>query len=286
MAKISSSVLGSLNKLFSKTANLELNKQLPKSARLPTGMAAFDDWLGGGLPRGRLIELYGMESSGKSTLAIELARRAQKEGEHVVYIDWEISFESDYAESMGLDLSPERFLLVRPRSMEAGFGVAADMMRQLGGGFFIFDSLAAANPADTTDALFDREGKKQAKGSHSVAVSACLRAMNNFLGQSGAIALIINQIRTSLQGFKPTQTTPGGYALKFYAAQRWRIRRTKQIERNFKGKLVKIWEAEMTMTKTKTSSTEREVITLWIVPGMGVRVAAARKSLESRKSVV
>lgn len=257
-------------------------------SHLSLGMPELDAWMGGGLPRGRLIELFGLESSGKSTLALELGARVQKAGEHVVWIDYENSWgDGGYAKGIGLDVSEDRCVVVRPRTLEQGFSVAAEIMTKIGGGLYVFDSLAAATPAAIVDSLIEHvpKNKKEAKGQHALAVSLAVQGLNNYLGQSGGVAIVINQIRTQLstggaEGWRVGTTTPGGYALKFYAAMRWKLRRTERVEKDLNGKVIHAWKTEMTMVKSKVSLTEKEQIDLWVIPCIGARVRIPRKAID------
>lgn len=283
---IDDSVLQALHKRFGVSV---VNTADFEGWRVSTGFPELDEWMGGGLPRGRIIELYGMESTGKSTFALELAKRVQQSGEHVVWDDSEWSFDEQYAQSIGLDLSPDKFLLLRPRTMEESFDMVRTLCLKAPGGFYVKDSLAASPPKSVLENL-DKDPEKRSAdrlGDHSLAVSNMLRAIGQDIGQSGAIFLIINQVRTKMQkggpgGMLVSQTTTGGNALKFYAAMRWKIARLKQISRTHPRtqEQILVWECALHMTKTKVSKTEGQEIKIWIVPEFGVRVAKARQQIK------
>lgn len=261
----------------------------PDRFRLTTGLQELDDWMGGGLPRGKIIELYGMESSGKSTLAIEIGKRLQfTHGEHIVWIDSEWAFEEDYAHSIGMSTDPDYFILARPRTIEESFQIAREIMAKTPGGLYVIDSLAAVPPRSDVKALESDKGELSDKiGSHSLAISRALQVIGQDIGQSGAILLIINQVRTKMTkggpgGMTISQTTPGGHAPKFYAAMRWKISRARKIKKTLpsQGREVDVWECTLTMTKTKVSDTEGQELKIWVVPTIGCRVAKSRTQLK------
>lgn len=279
MGNITGNVLKELSKRFGAHA-IESGLTAP---RIPTQMTELDVWMGGGLPRGRMIELFGKESTGKSTLALELAKRVQSQaGEHVCWIDYEWSFEQGYAESIGVSFEKSQLLVARPNSIEDGFEVMRALMQQVPGGLYIIDSLAAGEPIGELDRTTDKIG------SHSAAVSSSIRKINQPLGQSGAVLLIINQLRTQMTkggpgGMQVSRTTTGGFALKFYAAMRWSITKEKKIMKQIKGKPTPVWTANLKMVKTKVSKTEGESVGIWVVPCFGCRVSKARTPIEQKK---
>jgi len=201
---------------------------------IPTGSILLDVALGiGGFPRGRLIELYGAPSSGKSTLALSTAAQAQKMGGHVLYLDHEHAFDPTYAEVIGVDLSEDKWTLAQPSTAEEGLGIAEMFIENKMAILVIGDSLAAMVP------------KKQLEGEIGdiyVAIKArlmstTLERLTPKISKAGAVFLFINHTReiiNTMPGRTKKKTTPGGTALKFYSSIRVEVIPIESI----KGKVV------------------------------------------------
>ncbi|MCH7494030.1 recombinase RecA [bacterium] len=192
---------------------------------IPTGSLKLDSVLGvGGIPRGRMIELYGPESSGKTTLALHIVAQAQAMGLKVLYVDAENALEPKYMKALGVDI--DNLLITQPDSMEDGLGIADMMLRSGTLGLVVFDSLAAMVPR----AELEGEIGDQTVGLQARLMSQTLRRLSNTVARSNAAVIFINQIRMKIGVmFGNPETTPGGRALKFYASVRLDIRRIKAI---------------------------------------------------------
>lgn len=246
---------------------------------IPTGIEEFDRLMGGGIPKGRVLELYGSPSAGKSTFMLWLSKQMQKAGEHVVWMDFENAFTQEYAEAMGVTMG-DSFAVLHPDNMEQGFDQMLDMMTSVGGGIYVIDSLAAAQPKPPKEPKTRPAGLEKAKrpiGRFSAALGQCMQIVNNPIMQYGATLVVINQVRVDLsKQFLVTETTPGGHVLKHYASHRVRLRRLKREERTIREREIKVNTVEVWMRKTKLSQTEGEKMELWIVPGFGVRTPPSK----------
>lgn len=181
--------------------------------RLSTGDAALDGVLGGGLPEGRLVELYGPPGCGKTALALRLAAAAQRQGA-VAWVDAEGAFEATRAAAFGLDL--ERLVVARPRDGEQALQLAEALMRSRSCALLVVDSVAALLPrAELKVALGEAAPGLQAR-----MLSLGLRRVVHAGLASGCVALLLNQTRLALDGPRPEAVSAGGSALRFYAALR------------------------------------------------------------------
>jgi len=194
---------------------------------LPTGCPAIDIATGcGGLPRGRIVEIFGPEASGKTTLCLTAIAEAQKRGEKAVYIDAEQALNPAFAKVIGVDL--EQLLLVQPDSAEQALQIATECIRS---GFFsivAIDSVPAMVPeeereADMSDNNIARRARLMSKFIMNVGVD---------LRKTNTILILINQIRQKIggTGYGPSEVTPGGLAIKFQASMRFDIRRVGYIK--------------------------------------------------------
>lgn len=238
-----------------------------------TGVSELDELMGGGLPKGRIVELYGPESAGKSTMALVFARHAREAGLHVVWLDYENAFTQPYADAMGLP-EGEDLIVLKPATMLQGFDMMMEVMQTTPGGLFVLDSLAAASVIEQKDAKDGLEKGKRPVGKFSATLSECMRAFNPVISQYGAILLIINQVRTEFKGaFIVGETTPGGHVLKHYASHRVRMIRRKRFCKKKGDKEIWVNLVELSIKKTKLSLHEGQKINLWVVPGYGVKIA-------------
>jgi recombination protein RecA len=182
-----------------------------------------DQALGGkGLPRGRVIELYGPESSGKSTLAMSVVAQAQKNGGFAVFIDAEHAFDPEYAVNLGIDLSGDRFLLSQPSSGEEGLDICERFVKSNAVDVVVIDSVAALVPnAELKGEIGDTFVGVQAR-----MMSQALRRLTTSIGKTDCVVIFINQLREKIGVmFGNPETTPGGRALKFYSSIRLDVRR-------------------------------------------------------------
>ena len=190
---------------------------------IATGSLSLDEALGGkGLPRGRVVELYGPESSGKSTLALSVIAQAQKEGGFALYVDAEHAFDPDYAKKCGVDLSGEKFMLAQPSTGEEGLDISEHFIKSGAVDVVVIDSVAALVPkAEMAGEIGDSFVGVQAR-----MMSQALRRLTTVIGKTRAVVIFINQLREKIGVmFGNPETTPGGRALKFYSSIRMDVRR-------------------------------------------------------------
>lgn len=194
---------------------------------IPTGSFSLDMALGvGGLPRGRVVEIYGPESSGKTTLALHAIAEAQKKGGRVAFIDAEHALDPEYARRIGVKVKD--ILISQPTSGEEALNIMEDMVKSGVIDIVVVDSVAALTPRE------ELEGEMGDKhiGLQARLMSQALRKITAAASNSGTIIIFINQIRMKIGVmFGNPETTPGGRALKFYASVRLEIRRKAQIKR-------------------------------------------------------
>ena len=193
---------------------------------IPTGALALDIALGiGGLPRGRITEIYGPESSGKSTLAMHVVAEAQRNGGICAYIDAEHAMDPVYARAIGVDV--DELLISQPDTGEQALEIADMLIRSGALDVVVIDSVAALTPrAEIEGEMGDSHVGLQAR-----LMSQALRKLTANLSKSNTIAIFINQLREKIGVlFGSPETTPGGRALKFYSSVRLDIRRIESIK--------------------------------------------------------
>ena len=193
---------------------------------IPSGSVALDHALGiGGYPRGRIIEIYGPESSGKTTLAIHAIAEAQKQGGIAAMIDAEHAFDRTYAQALGVNL--ETLLISQPDNGEQALEIADNLIRSGAIDIVVIDSVAALTPkAEIEGEMGDNKVGLQAR-----LMSQAPRKLTANISKTGTCCIFINQLREKIGiMFGNPETTTGGNALKFYASVRLDIRRTTQIK--------------------------------------------------------
>lgn len=194
---------------------------------VPTGSIGLDDALGiGGLPRGRIIEIYGPESSGKTTLSLHAVAEAQKGGGICAFIDAEHALDPEYAKKLGVKL--EELLISQPDNGEQALEIVESLVRSGKIDVIVIDSVAALTPRD------EIEGEMGAMhvGKQARLMSQALRKLTGVVAKSKTVVIFINQIRMQIGVmFGNPETTPGGKALKFYTSVRLDIRRIAQIKK-------------------------------------------------------
>ena len=193
---------------------------------IPSGSIALDAALGiGGYPRGRVIEIYGPESSGKTTLAIHAIAQAQKQGGIAAIIDAEHAFDRTYAKNLGVDL--ETLLISQPDNGEQALEIADNLIRSGAIDIIVIDSVAALTPkAEIEGEMGDSKMGLQAR-----LMSQALRKLTANISKTNTCCIFINQLRDKIGVmFGNPETTTGGNALKFYASVRVDVRRTTQIK--------------------------------------------------------
>ena len=193
---------------------------------IPSGSLALDDALGvGGYPKGRIVEIYGPESSGKTTVALHAVAEVQKRGGTAAYIDAENAMDPAYATNLGVDI--DSLLLSQPDTGEEGLAIADALVSSGAIDLVVIDSVAALVPK----AEIDGEMGDAHVGLQARMMSQALRKLSGTINKTKTIALFINQIREKVGVmFGNPETTPGGRALKFYSTIRLEVRRAEQIK--------------------------------------------------------
>ena len=196
-------------------------------AAIPTGSIGLDNALGiGGLPRGRVIEIYGPESSGKTTLALHAVAEAQKKGGICAFVDAEHAMDPVYSKKLGVKI--DELLISQPDTGEQALEIVESLVRSGKIDIVVIDSVAALTPKD------EIEGEMGAYhvGKQARLMSQALRKLTGIVAKSKTIVIFINQIRMKIGVmFGNPETTPGGNALKFYSSVRLDIRRIAQIKK-------------------------------------------------------
>ncbi|MBQ9819504.1 MAG: recombinase RecA [Bacteroidales bacterium] len=193
---------------------------------IPSGSVALDHALGiGGYPRGRIIEIYGPESSGKTTLAIHAIAQAQKQGGIAAMVDEEHAFDRSYAKALGVNL--ETLLISQPDNGEQALEIADNLIRSGAVDIVVIDSVAALTPkAEIEGEMGDNKVGLQAR-----LMSQALRKLTANISKTNTCCIFINQLREKIGiMFGNPETTTGGNALKFYASVRIDVRRTTQLK--------------------------------------------------------
>lgn len=194
---------------------------------IPSGSIGLDDALGiGGYPRGRIIEIYGPESSGKTTLSLHAVAEAQKDGGVCAFIDAEHALDPEYARKLGVKL--DELLISQPDNGEQALEIVESLVRSGQIDVIVIDSVAALTPRD------EIEGEMGAMhvGKQARLMSQALRKLTGVVAKSKTVVIFINQIRMQIGVmFGNPETTPGGKALKFYTSVRLDIRRIAQIKK-------------------------------------------------------
>ena len=216
-----------IEKSYGRGAIMKLgDDSVEEVAVIPTGSIALNAALGvGGYPRGRVIEIYGPESSGKTTLAIHAIAEAQKEGGIAAIIDAEHAFDRFYAEKLGVDV--ENLWISQPDSGEQALEIADQLIRSSAVDIVVIDSVAALTPkAELEGDMGDSKMGLQAR-----LMSQALRKLTATISKTNTTCIFINQLRDKIGVmFGNPETTTGGNALKFYASVRLDIRRVSQLK--------------------------------------------------------
>lgn len=219
--------LKKIEKNFGKGAVMRMGEKVDTQiSTVPTGSLALDAALGvGGYPRGRIIEVYGPESSGKTTVALHAVAEVQKRGGTAAYIDAENAMDPAYAEALGVDI--DSLILSQPNTGEEGLQIADTLISSGAIDIVVVDSVAALVPrAEIEGEMGDSHVGLQAR-----LMSQALRKLSGTISKTKTIAVFINQIREKVGVmFGNPETTPGGRALKFYSTIRLEVRRAEQIK--------------------------------------------------------
>jgi len=219
--------LAQIDKQFGKGSVMRLGERpVIQTAVIPTGSIALDVALGvGGLPRGRVIEVYGPESSGKTTVALHAVANAQRNGGIAAFIDAEHALDPEYAKALGVDT--DALLVSQPDTGEQALEIADMLIRSGALDVIVIDSVAALVPrAEIEGEMGDSHVGLQAR-----LMSQALRKITGILNNSGTTAIFINQLREKIGVmFGSPETTTGGRALKFYASVRLDVRRIESLK--------------------------------------------------------
>lgn len=219
--------MGQIEKQFGKGSVMKLGEDSVLNVdSIPTGCLDLDIGLGiGGVPRGRIIEIYGPESSGKTTVALHIVAEAQKKGGAVAFIDAEHALDPSYARKIGVDT--ENLIVSQPDTGEQGLEIAEALVRSGAIDAIVIDSVAALVPrAEIEGEMGDSHVGLQAR-----LMSQALRKLAGTINKTNCVAIFINQLREKVGVmFGNPETTPGGRALKFYASVRMDVRRIDSIK--------------------------------------------------------
>ncbi|MAN28633.1 MULTISPECIES: recombinase RecA [Mesonia] len=219
--------LDKLDKTYGKGTVMKMSDQAVQDVdAIPSGSLGLDLALGvGGYPRGRVIEIYGPESSGKTTLTLHAIAEAQKSGGIAAFIDAEHAFDRTYAEKLGIDI--ENLIISQPDHGEQALEIADNLIRSGAIDIIVIDSVAALTPKSEIEG----EMGDSKMGLHARLMSQALRKLTSSISKTNCTVIFINQLREKIGVmFGNPETTTGGNALKFYASVRLDIRRSTQIK--------------------------------------------------------
>lgn len=219
--------LDKLDKTYGKGTVMKMgDRAVIEVETIPTGSLGLDVALGvGGYPRGRVIEIYGPESSGKTTLTLHAIAEAQKKGGIAAFIDAEHAFDRNYAEALGVDI--ENLIISQPDNGEQALEIADNLIRSGAIDIVVIDSVAALTPKSEIEG----EMGDSKMGLHARLMSQALRKLTGSISKTNCTVIFINQLREKIGVmFGNPETTTGGNALKFYASVRLDIRRSTQIK--------------------------------------------------------
>ena len=245
--------LGQIEKQFGKGSIMRLGEDkahVPVDA-IPTGALSLDIALGvGGMPRGRVIEIFGPESSGKTTLALSVVANAQKKGGQAAFVDAEHAFDAAYAKKLGVNL--DSLLISQPDSGEQAMEITEVLVRSNAIDVIIIDSVAALVPK----AEIEGEMGASHMGLQARLMSQALRKLTSAISRSKTCVIFINQIREKIGVmFGNPETTPGGRALKFYSSVRLDIRRREAIK---EGEVIVGNRVKVKVVKNKVAAPFRQ----------------------------
>ncbi|MDI6820572.1 MAG: recombinase RecA [Patescibacteria group bacterium] len=221
------SLIESLQSRFGEGAIMKLGETHHiKVETIPSGSFSLDIALGGGLPKGRIIEIFGPESSGKTTLALHAVAETQKRGGKAAFIDAEHALDPEYAAKIGVKVKD--LIISQPDNGEEALNILESLVRSGIINIIVVDSVAALTPR----AEIEGEMGAHQVGAQARLMSQALRKLTAIAAKSGTIIIFINQMRQKIGiMFGNPETTPGGLALKFYTSVRIDIRRTAQVKK-------------------------------------------------------
>jgi len=244
--------MAQIERQFGKGSIMRMGERVHvKVPAIPTGAISLDLALGvGGIPRGRIIEIYGPESSGKTTLALHILAEAQKLKGTAAYIDAEHALDPKYAKNIGVDI--DNMLLSQPDTGEQALEIVETLIRSGAVDLIVVDSVAALTPR----AEIEGEMGDAVMGMQARLMSQAMRKLTGIIGKSGCTVIFINQIRMKIGVmFGNPETTTGGNALKFYASIRMDIRKKDKIT---EGDVVVGHTSHVKVVKNKVAPPFRE----------------------------
>ncbi|ACA98436.1 MULTISPECIES: recombinase RecA [Cyanophyceae] len=224
-------VLNQIERNFGKGAIMRLGDAAQmKVATIPSGALTLDQAMGGGFPRGRIVEIYGPESSGKTTVALHAIAEVQKAGGVAAFIDAEHALDPTYSAALGVDI--ENLLVAQPDNGESALEIADQLVRSAAVDLIVIDSVAALVPrAEIEGEMGDVQVGLQAR-----LMSKALRKIAGNMGRSGCTVIFLNQLRQKIGiSYGNPEVTTGGTALKFYASVRLDIRRIQTLKKGSEG---------------------------------------------------
>ena len=225
--KVLSQVILQIEKQFGKGSIIKMDEEANKDIEvISTGCLTLDHALGvGGLPRGRIIEIYGPESSGKTTVALHVIAEAQKLGGVAAFIDAEHALDPNYASKLGVDIN--NLYVSQPDTGEQALEITEQLVRSGGVDIVVVDSVAALTPK----AEIDGEMGDSFIGLQARLMSQALRKLTSGISKSNTLVIFINQLREKVGVmFGSPETTPGGKALKFYSSVRLDVRKVETLK--------------------------------------------------------
>ncbi len=225
--KATQNAISQIRERFGDTAIMKMGDAIQMNVEaIPTGCISIDLALGiGGVPRGRVIEIYGPEAAGKTTLAQHIVAEAQKLGGIAAFVDAEHALDPEYAKKIGVNV--EELLISQPDTGEQALDIVETLVRSGGIDVIVVDSVAALTPK----AEIEGEMGDMQMGAQARLMSKALRKLTPVVGKSNTVVIFINQIRQKIGVmFGNPETTPGGNALKFYSSVRIEVRRRAQIK--------------------------------------------------------
>ena len=273
----------------------DLNKQFGKSTVIddpyvvrdviPTGSLLLDRTIGvGGYPVGKITEIYGAESVGKSTLCLSAIRQAQLKGMGAVYIDAENSFDTEYAKALGVSVEPEDLIVIQPGEAEKALAILEKVIQSPAVGLVVLDSVAAMVPK--RESFGEGELGDSHVGLIARLMSQAARRLTPLMAKSNTALIMVNQIREQIGGSAYVQKeSPGGHALKHSMHLRLELkRRSTKTDTPFKGDtsieiLVKI-------KKTKISSSRDSIAEVMMINGRGIDIKAEISKILLEEGVI